>query len=207
MTIEVWFTFVFTAAIILVIPGPTIIYIVGQSLIHGKKASIPLSVGVISGDALCILLSLLGLSALLALFSTAFLFIKYLGAAYLIYLGIKMIMSNLNIDTQQIKASTYDPKSIFRDVFFVNTLNPKGIIFYSAFMPQFVNQQQNMFIQFIILSITFLLLALINVIGYSLLASKTNDLFKSQNFSRTFNFTGGLSLICAGLYSATIEKK
>ncbi len=207
MTIEVWLTFVFTAAIILVIPGPTIIYIIGQSLTHGRKASIPLSAGVISGDALCILLSLLGLSALLTLFSTAFLLIKYTGAAYLIYLGIKMIRSNLNIDTRQIGVSTYSSKSIIRDVFFVNALNPKGIIFYSAFMPQFVNQQQNLFFQFTLLSITFLTLALINVVCYSLLASKTNALFKSKKFTNIFNLTGGLSLICAGVYSATIEKK
>ncbi len=207
MTIEVWLTFVFTAAIILVIPGPTIIYIIGQSLTHGRKASIPLSAGVISGDALCILLSLLGLSALLTLCSTTFLFIKYLGAAYLIYLGIKMIRSNLIIDTRQIEISTFSAKSIFRDVFFVNALNPKGIIFYSAFMPQFVNQQQNLFFQFTILSITFLSLALINVVAYSLLASKTNAFSKSQKFTNIFNLTGGFSLVCAGLYSATIEKK
>jgi threonine/homoserine/homoserine lactone efflux protein len=67
--------------IIIVIPGPTNIYIVGQSLNHGKKASVPLSVGVISGDALSISLSLLGVSALLSLFSTAFTVMKYCGSA------------------------------------------------------------------------------------------------------------------------------
>ena len=207
MVFEVWLTFVITAAVILVIPGPTIIYVVGQSLIHGKKASLPLSIGVISGDALCIVLSLLGLSALLSLFSTAFLVVKYFGAAYLIYLGVKMIRSNIKPDTQQIDVSTYNARSIFRDVFLVNALNPKGIIFYSAFMPQFVSPQQNILFQFGILAITFLSLALINVVGYSLLASKTNELFKSLKFTRAFNLTGGLSLICAGLYSTTIDKK
>ena len=84
MTLEVWLTFVFTATLILVIPGPTIIYVVGQSLTHGRKASMPLSLGVVLGDALCITLSLLGLSALLSMFSTAFIVVKYLGAAYLV---------------------------------------------------------------------------------------------------------------------------
>ncbi len=207
MAIEVWLTFVITAAIILVIPGPTIIFVVGQSLIHGKKASIPLSAGVIAGDALCILLSLLGLSTLLTLFSAAFLIVKYLGAAYLMYLGIKMIRLNFRLEAQPVEASSYDSKSIFRDVFLVNALNPKGIIFYSAFMPQFVTPHQNMFLQFALLSVTFLFLALLNVVGYSLLASKTNQLFKSQKFTSIFNITGGLSLICAGLYSATMKQK
>lgn len=207
MTIEVWLTFVLTASIILVIPGPTIIYVIGQSLTHGKKASIPLSIGVVSGDALCISLSLLGVSALLTLFSAAFLIIKYLGAAYLIYLGIKMLSANTNVNSKKAETSFYDSRSIFRDVFLVNSLNPKGIIFYSAFMPQFVNSQQNMLLQFGLLAITFLILALINVVSYSLLADKARNLFNSRSFAKRFNLSGGLCLIFAGLYSATVNER
>lgn len=207
MNIELWLAFVVTATVILIMPGPTIIYVVGQSLAHGKKASVPLSIGVISGDALCISLSLMGVSALLTLFSTAFLVIKYLGAAYLIYLGIKMLKANTALNSDKILNKSYNSKSIFRDVFLVNALNPKGIIFYSAFMPQFINPQQNILPQFGILSMTFLALALINVLGYSLLASKTGNLFNSQRFTKTFNLTGGFSLICAGLCSAAIDEK
>ncbi len=207
MTFEIWLTFVITASIIIVVPGPTNIYVVSQSLNHGKKASIPLSAGVITGDALCISLSLLGVSALLALCSTVFAVIKYCGAAYLIYLGIKMLIENSKIKPQKSLDTSYSSKAIFRDVFLVTSLNPKGIIFYSAFMPQFVNPQQNIAIQFMILSLTFMLLALLNVVGYSLLADKVRDSFKSNTFIKTFNVTGGLGLIGAGLYSATIEEK
>ena len=207
MTFEIWLTFVITASIIIVVPGPTNIYVVGQSLNHGKKASIPLSAGVITGDVLCISLSLLGVSALLALCSTVFAVIKYCGAAYLIYLGIKMLIENSKIKPQKSLNTSYNSKAIFKDVFLVTSLNPKGIIFYSAFMPQFVNPQQNIAIQFIILSVTFILLALLNVVGYSLLADKIRDYFKSNTFIKTFNVTGGLGLIGAGLYSATIEEK
>lgn len=207
MTFEIWLTFVITASIIIVVPGPTNIYIVGQSLNHGKKASIPLSAGVLTGDALCISLSLLGVSALLVLCSAVFAVIKYCGAAYLIYLGIKMLIKNSKIKPQKTLYNSYNSKEIFRDVFLVTSLNPKGIIFYSAFMPQFVNPLQNITGQFITLSITFMLLALLNVVGYSLLADKVRDYFKSNTFIKTFNVTGGLGLIGAGLYSATIEEK
>ncbi len=207
MSFEVWLTFIFAATIILIVPGPTIIYVVGQSLSHGKKASIPLIIGVISGDTLCIILSLMGLNAILLMFSTGFIIIKYVGAAYLIYLGIKMVISGSKQPNSENYISSYNSKAIFKEVFLVNALNPKGIIFYSAFMPQFVNLQENVIIQFSILTITFLTLALLTVISFSLLASKTNDLFKSSKFTNIFNITGGLSLICAGLYSATIEKK
>lgn len=207
MTFEIWVTFVITASIIIVVPGPTNIYVVGQSLTHGKKVSIPLSAGVVTGDALCIALSLLGVSALLALCSVIFTVIKYCGATYLIFLGIKMLKENSKIEPHRAVSASYNSKVIFRDVFLVNSLNPKGIIFYSAFMPQFVNPQQNIPIQFLILSITFVMLALMNVIGYSLLADKVRMFFKMNYFIKIFNVTGGIGLIGAGVYSATIEEK
>ena len=207
MSLEIWLTFVFTATLILVIPGPTIVYVVGQSLTHGRKASVPLSAGVLLGDATCITLSLLGLSAFLSIFSTAFILIKYLGAAYLIYLGVKMLKSNARLTSVRIASSKYNSKVLFRDVFWVTALNPKGIIFFSAFMPQFVVAQHNIILQFILLAITFLFLALLNITFYSLLASKTAEIFRSIKFTKAFNVAGGLSLICAGIYSATIERK
>ncbi|MGG5574425.1 LysE family translocator [Vibrio diazotrophicus] len=206
MSIHIWLTFVLTASLILIIPGPTIIYVVGQSLKYGHKASVPLSIGVILGDAMCITLSLLGLSTFLSIFSTAFIVIKYLGATYLIYLGIKMFMASSNISTQTVDSSAYNSKKLFKDVFLVNALNPKGIIFYSAFMPQFVITPNDIAYQFSILAITFLCLALINVTFYSLLASKASKLFRSEKFTKAFNFTGGLCLIFAGLYTATVKK-
>lgn len=207
MSVELWIAFVFTASLILVIPGPTIIYVVGQSLVHGRKAGIPLSIGVILGDALCITLSLVGLGTLLSFFSTAFLIVKYLGAAYLVYLGVKMIKTNSHIKPHQPDHSAFNSKTLFRDVFWVNALNPKGIIFYSAFMPQFITTQSSIPSQLILLSGTFLCLALINVTLYSLLASKASEALRSTKFTKAFNLTGGISLICAGIYSATVERK
>jgi threonine/homoserine/homoserine lactone efflux protein len=118
-----------------------------------------------------------------------------------------MLIENSKIKPRKSLNTSYSSKAIFRDIFLVNSLNPKGIIFYSAFMPQFVNPQRNIAIQFMILSITFLLLALINVVGYSLLADKVRDSFKSNTFIKTFNVTGGFGLIGAGLYSAIIDEK
>ena len=99
MSFEVWLAFVVAASVILVVPGPTNIYVVGQSLAYGRKASVPLSIGVIVGDAMCITISLLGLSALLSVFSAIFIIIKYLGAMYLICLGFKMVLSNTKSGT------------------------------------------------------------------------------------------------------------
>ncbi|MDC0611658.1 LysE family translocator [Vibrio sp.] len=206
MSIHIWLAFVLTASLILIVPGPTIIYVVGQSLKYGNRASVPLSIEVILGDALCIILSLVGLSVFLSVFSAAFIFIKYLGAGYLIYLGVKMFRSGSTVSPQQIDSSDFNSKKLFKDVFLVNALNPKGIVFYSAFMPQFVVPQSNVVYQFSILAVTFLCLAFINVTFYSLLASKTMKLFKNSKFIRAFNVTGGVFLVGAGLYTATVKR-
>jgi threonine/homoserine/homoserine lactone efflux protein len=207
MSFEIWLTFVVTASVILVVPGSTNIYVVGQSLAYGRRASVPLSMGVIVGDAMCITISLLGLSALLSVFSAIFIIIKYIGAMYLICLGFKMVLSNTNSGTLKNDARTYNSKVLFRDIFLVNALNPKGILFYSAFMPQFVSIQSSILVQFIVLASTFLGLALITVVFFSLVASKVSELFQSRKISKAFNLAGGLCLICAGVYSATIERK
>ncbi len=132
MNIEIWLAFVLTATVILAIPGPTIIYVIGQSLTHGNKAVLPLATGVVLGDATCILFSLLGLSAILVISSVAFTIIKFFGAGYLIYLGFSMLKQGMNISKLKSNIQTFNFKSMFKSVFIINSLNPKGIIFYSA---------------------------------------------------------------------------
>ncbi len=206
MTIESWLAFVVTASIILTIPGPTIIYVIGKSLLHGKKAVFPLSAGVVLGDATCILFSLLGLSALLAISSLAFTAVKLLGAGYLIYLGLTMLMSSIQSMKINDAPEPFYAKLLFRNVFAVTALNPKGIIFYSAFMPQFVNPTGNVPIQFIILSSTFLILALLNTLCYSLLSGQFAEMFRSRIIARWFNGTGGVTLVGAGVLAATFDR-
>lgn len=132
MNIEIWLAFVLTATVILAIPGPTIIYVIGQSLTHGNKAVLPLATGVVLGDATCILFSLLGLSAILVISSVAFTIIKFFGAGYLIYLGFSMLKQGMNISKLKSNIQIFNFKSMFKSVFIINSLNPKGIIFYSA---------------------------------------------------------------------------
>lgn len=207
MPLDTWLAFVVTAAVILVIPGPTIIFVVGQSLTHGPRASLPLSAGVLLGDTACILLSLVGLGTLLTLFSAAFTLVKLAGAAYLIYLGLSMIRQSRKGLSDQAPESGYSPKSLFRDVFLVNALNPKGIIFFGAFMPQFVNPEGAVLTQLMILGMTFLSLAFINVMLYSLLAGQMNTFFKSRRRIRMFKISGGLCMICAGIYAAAARQR
>lgn len=207
MAIDMWVTFIITATVILAIPGPTIIYVIAQSLAHGKKATLPLATGVSLGDATSIILSLLGLSSLLAVSSVAFTVVKLLGAGYLIYLGVSMLKNGITIKNPKKGNNEFRPKSLFKNAFAITSLNPKGIIFHSAFMPQFVNQNEDAFLQFSILGLTFLALALFNTVIYSLLAGKFSQAISSSNFTRWFNFGGGFTLIGAGVYAVSAEQK
>ncbi|MBN4081239.1 LysE family translocator [Caldithrix abyssi] len=207
MTIESWITFVVIASLILIVPGPTIIYVVGQSLFHGKKSVIPLTSGVVLGDATCILFSLLGLSGLLAISSVMFTVIKLVGAGYLIYLGLSMLNSSIASRDFKVATEEFHAKLLFRNVFAVSALNPKGIVFYSAFMPQFTDPTGNVFNQFLIIGSTFLVLALFNTLCYSLLSGQLAQAFRSHIVARWFNCTGGVALVAAGVLAATVDRK
>lgn len=207
MNIEIWLAFVLTATVILAIPGPTIIYVIGQSLTHGNKAVLPLATGVVLGDATCILFSLLGLSAILVISSVAFTIIKFFGAGYLIYLGFSMLKQGMNISKLKSNIQTFNFKSMFKSVFIINSLNPKGIIFYSAFMPQFVDLAGNIYNQFLILGFTFLTLAFLNTLIYSLLSGKLSQIHKSENVTQWFSYGGGVALVGAGVITAVTNHK
>ena len=198
--------FVLTATLILIIPGPTVIYAVGQSMFHGKKAIAPLSFGVLCGDAVCILFSLIGLGALLAVSSTLFTWVKVAGAGYLLYLGVGMIRSGVQIKKIELYQQAFNAKSLCRRAFTVTALNPKGIIFFSAFMPQFVNPDNPLLLQFAILGVTFLLLAMINIVLYTGLAGKCNELFQSPWLTRWFGYCGGAALMTAGIMILRMDR-
>lgn len=90
MALEIWITFISVVFIFAIIPGPTVILVLGQAISHGKKSVIPLVSGVLIGDFVAMTLSLLGLGAVLATSATLFLILKWFGIGYLVYLGIKV---------------------------------------------------------------------------------------------------------------------
>lgn len=203
MSLEMWLTFVVAATVILLIPGPTILFVVTQSLTHGRRATLPLVAGVGAGDLVCIALSLVGLSAILAVSATLFTVLKMAGALYLVWLGIGMLRKERLIE--DIPVAAPPSKHLFSRVLTVTALNPKGIIFNSAFMPQFVSPEGDTVTQLSILAATFLLLAMLNALAYSLLASKIAGWFSRSSRQRWLSVSGGLALIGAGAVTAATK--
>jgi threonine/homoserine/homoserine lactone efflux protein len=206
MNIEIWIPFVFAATLILIIPGPTIILVISQAVTHGPKSVVPLVAGVLFGDFTAMTLSLLGLGALLSVSAALFTIFKWIGAVYLIFLGIKLW--RLNPKNSSISFSTEDTsaRSLFKSSFIVTALNPKGIAFFVAFLPQFIDPLKPVFTQFLLLGGTFLFLAMINATLYALFAGRLGETMKKRNVRKWFNRCGGSALIGAGIFTAGMQR-
>ena len=206
MSLELYIGFVLASSLILIIPGPTIILVVTQAISHGKRAVVPLSAGVVAGDFTAMTLSLLGLGSLLSVSAELFNVLKWLGALYLIYLGIRLWISKpVQVDIQSAPEQGAAGSSLFRSSFIVTALNPKSITFFIAFFPQFVSTSGSIG-QLFMLGLTFLILAGVNALLYGLFAGQFNELLQKQSTRRWLNRGGGSALIGAGIVTAGLKQ-
>ena len=206
VNLDIWAAFVLAATIILVIPGPTILLVISQAISHGRKAVIPLVAGVTLGDFTAMTLSIMGLGAVMAASSALFSVLKWIGAVYLIYLGIKLWRSNPEKHDICFPATRTSNRALFKSAFFVTALNPKSIAFFVAFLPQFISSRSETFPQFLLLGATFLFLAALNSALYALFAGQIRDKLQNSKVRRWLNRGGGSALICAGLVTATLKR-
>lgn len=201
MPVELWLAYVAATAILLVIPGPTILTVIGYSMSHGKRANVPLVAAVALGDSTALAVSLLGLGALLAASATWFTAVKWVGGLYLLYLALKMFRAGL-APTDAPAATTLDSRwRLFLNTYLVTALNPKGIVFFVAFLPQFISPAAEVATQLWILAITFVVMAAINATLYALFAASATRLLASPRAQRRFNFAGGSLLSAAGIWA------
>lgn len=206
MTIELWLAFVVASAIMLVIPGPTIITVIAYATSYGKKATLPLIAAVSLGDITVIGLSVLGLGSLLAVSSTAFSIVKIIGGLYLIYLGVKMIQSANQPNSKQVEGVKKQYENLFLNTWLVTALNPKGVLFFGAFLPQFIQTESPIAPQLAVLTVTFVCLAALNTLMYALLAATASEFIGSPSTKRRFNTGGGVALAAAGVWALTAER-
>jgi threonine/homoserine/homoserine lactone efflux protein len=202
MSIESWMAFVATSAILLVIPGPTILTVLGYSLTHGRRASLPLIAAVALGDSTALALSLLGLGTVLATSALGFTLVKLAGGMYLIWLGVKMLKAGVTPPPLRSASTPASRWKLFANTYAVTATNPKGIVFYVAFLPQFVDTAAgDGHTQLWGLAITFVALAILNATLYTLFASSATRLLASHKAQRWFNLGGGSLLSGAGLWT------
>ena len=162
--------FVAAALVLLVTPGPAVLYVVARSIEQGPKAGFVSSLGLSLGGFVHVLAATLGLSAILVSSATAFSIVKLIGAGYLIYLGIRTLLGR-NQGAEGVAESPRTMWRIFRDGVIVNLFNPKAALFFFAFLPQFVDPDKgHVALQFLGLGLLFEMLGLMSDSTYALLA-------------------------------------
>ena len=205
MAPQVWLSFAVATIFLVTMPGPTILLTVSYALGQGKNTAWATVPGAIVGDFIAMTISLMGAGAVLAASATLFTGLKLIGAGYLIWMGIQMWRSKpMEINTQKVKNVTH--RKIFKNTFLVTVLNPKGIIFFVAFVPQFVDPAKDTFIQFAILEATFIFLAATSVLMWALLASVMHSKFKEERTQNIVNKLSGSFLIGAGFLTLAAKR-
>ncbi|MBL4681133.1 MAG: LysE family translocator [Pseudomonadales bacterium] len=201
MNIELWLSFVVASSIMLTIPGPTVLIVVSYALTHGKRANLPLIIAVTLGTIVAVGGSLLGLGALLSASAFWFTVVKIVGALYLLYLGISLLRSGTLLAESNIPVRLDSQWRLFTNTFFATALNPKSIMFFVAFIPQFINTNINTTTQLWVLAITFITLATVIVSLYAVFASSAHSYLTSPRIQRRFNIGGGALLTLAGIWT------
>lgn len=207
MPLDLWLTFVAGSTALLLIPGPTILLVLSYALTQGRTVAVATAAGVALGDLIAMTASLLGLGAIVLASATAFTVLKWVGAIYLVYLGIKMLRSANQATLGDLAtAGSMPAKGVFTHAAAVTALNPKSIGFFIAFVPQFIQPAQPLIPQFVILISTFVALAALNALAYALLADKLRARISRPTVMQWLTRTGGATLIGMGVLTATLKR-
>jgi threonine/homoserine/homoserine lactone efflux protein len=192
----------FVAAIVLLVtPGPAVLYIVARSVEQGRLAGIVSTLGIATGTLFHVAAAALGVSVILVTSALAFTVLKFVGAAYLIYLGVRRILS-----PSEVKSVAPDRRlsHIFYQGMVVNILNPKTALFFFAFLPQFVDVSRGgVAVQMLVLGLLFVGMGMISDGAWALLAGTVGNWAKRSNRVLRFQrfVTGGI-LIALGVATA-----
>lgn len=205
MEIEVWLAFVGASAALLIVPGPVVILLFSHTVLYGRAVSCAAIPGVVLGDLSAMTVSLAGAGAVLAASATLFTVLKICGAVYLVWLGVKVWYSDLaTIEVRQDKTKE-NRWAIFRQAFLVTALNPKDIVFFVAFLPQFIDSGRPAFLQLAMIGATFILLVSVTTAAWILAAGCMRSGIQSTTLLKWFNRLGASSLIGAGAFAATMR--
>ena len=218
MAIEMWAAFAVAAGLLILLPGPTILLMIGYALNAGVRPALASLFGVALGDIAAMAVSFVGLAAVLATSAELFLVMKWLGAVYLVYLGIKMwrappVLEDAALPNAELPSGAapcrhhrHRVAGLMGQAFVVTFLNPKGILFFAAFMPQFIDPAAPKLPQMLLLGGTFVALAVTIAGLYILLAGWVRGLFRAPRTVRVVNRMGGSALIGAGALTASLQR-
>lgn len=206
MDLEIWFAFILATVVVTLLPGPSMLLVIGHTLISGTRKSVATITGVVLADGILLGLSLFGIGTVLYSSAVAFMIMKWIGALYLFYLGIRQWRAASKISLINQNTSTLSTQEMFFHGFVTTLLNPKIIGFFIAFFPQFILPNKPLVMQLAILGSTFLLVVFLIMGLYSLLAEQARNLVTQSNALQIMNKISGGMLMGAGLVTATLKR-
>jgi threonine/homoserine/homoserine lactone efflux protein len=203
-----YWLFITTAIILVLTPGQDTFFILGRSLASGRGAGIAAALGITVGSFIHTFLAALGLSALLATSPSAFMAVKFAGAAYLVYIGVRALLSKSGLPAEDIGVKRDGQWSAFRQGILCNVLNPKVALFFLALMPQFISADSpNKVGAFLLLGISFITLGLVWCLTLAIGAAKLRGVFlRRPSMASVLNRIAGSMFIALGLRLATARQ-
>ena len=204
MTLSTWLLYVVAVLVLTVTPGPSVLMCVSTSVNLGARKALIASFGSTTAIVSIMVLSALGLGAALAASELLFTVLKWLGAAYLAYLGIASLLSSASEIAVSGGVESATPRRLFAQGFLVGASNPKALLFFGALFPQFIVPSAPQVPQFLVLGATFIFFELLWLTIYALSASKAKQWLQQPRRAKLFNRTTGVVfLIAAGLLASS----
>jgi len=205
MDLTLWLTYLLATIILSLSPGPGVFSSLSSGLNHGFRMGVWNGIGMQAANFVLICVVSVGLGAMLLASETLFEVVKWIGVAYLVYLGIVTWRAPAR-GFQQEKDDLHGAKDIFLKGFLVNITNPKGIIFYAAILPQFIDVQRPQAMQYAIFAVTTLVVDIVVMAGYTALAAKVLRVMRDPARLRWVNRTLGGAFVAAGVALATFRR-
>lgn len=201
MTVELYLAFVVATIVLIAIPGPNVALIMANSIEHGRRYGLLTVAGTSAAMIPHLVLTMAGMTGALVLFSHIFEWLRWIGFAYLIYLGIQAIRAQ-PINLTMVRPEPRSPRGIFLRGFLVSLTNHKTLFFYGAFFPQFVDPSRDVAQQLWLLSATFLVIAIALDSCWAVAGGRLQGLLVGRGVLRN-RLTGGIYFAAAlGLASA-----
>lgn len=207
MKFETWLFFVITEAVLSLTPGPAVLFVLSQAIRRGASKSVWASLGILSTNAMYFALSATSLGAIIMASYDLFFLIKWLGAAYLVFLGLQCFFTRSAVlALPDDKSAANSNWRIWADGFFLQGANPKAILFFTAILPQFIDTNYSIAIQVLILGVSSIVVEFFILLTYGQLAGRTLSAAKNPRFEKISNRIAGSLLIGAGLGLARLRR-
>jgi homoserine/homoserine lactone efflux protein len=207
MDAKIWLLFVVTEAVLSISPGPAVLYVLSQALGRGARASVWASGGILAANAIYFVLSATSLGALVVTSYRVFFLIKWIGAVYLVYLGLRSWFGKGSVTSlREATTASGRSKRLARDGFLLQAANPKALLFFTAILPQFLDPRRGVAIQILVLGISSIVVEFAILFIYGQLAARALATARSPRFEKLTNRAAGSLLIGAGLGLAGLKR-